>query len=239
MRKLTLTLSVAALAIAGTVAAQPERASGERAERGERSGPITREQHDQRTAAMFARLDVNGDGVIDAQDRAARKAERFDRLDADGNGEVTLAEMQAAYAQRRETRGGQPDAERQARHAERLQAQFARLDTDGSGGISRAEMDAAKGTRAQNRRASADGEARAGKRGKRGGGMAMHGMLRQADTNGDGAISRAEFEAAAAKQFARMDANGDGVVSVEERTAAREAMRAAMQERRAARAAQQ
>ncbi len=238
MRKLTLTLSVAALALAGTVAAQPDRASGERAERGERSGPITREQHGQRTAAMFARLDVNGDGVIDAQDRAARKAARFDRLDADGNGEVTLAEMQAAHAQRR-TRGGQPDAERQARGAERLQAQFARLDTDGSGGISRAEMDAAKGTRAQNRSASADGEARAGKRGKRGGGMAMHGMLRQADTDGDGAISRAEFEAAAAQRFARMDTDGDGTVSTEERAASREAMRAAMQERRAARAAQQ
>ncbi|QYU66143.1 hypothetical protein J4558_14175 [Leptolyngbya sp. 15MV] len=106
MRKLTLTLSVAALALAGTVAAQPDRASGERAERDERSGPITREQHDQRTAAMFARLDANGDGVIDARDRAARNAQRFDRLDADGNGEITMAEMQAAHTQRR-TRGGQ------------------------------------------------------------------------------------------------------------------------------------
>ncbi|QYU70887.1 EF-hand domain-containing protein [Leptolyngbya sp. 15MV] len=51
----------------------------------------------------------------------------------------------------------------------------------------------------------------------------MHGMLRQADTNGDGAISRAEFEAAAAQRFARMDTNGDGTVSTEERRAARAA----------------
>jgi len=43
-----------------------------------------------------------------------------------------------------------------------------------------------------------------------------HGMLKQADANHDGKVSKAEFIAAATKRaekhFAHMDANGDGVL---------------------------
>ena len=46
----------------------------------------------------------------------------------------------------------------------------------------------------------------------------MHGqmaeqMFKEVDTNGDGAISRAEFNAYQSRQFKRMDANGDGKIS--------------------------
>ena len=48
-------------------------------------------------------------------------------------------------------------------------------------------------------------------------------MLKMADTNNDGAISQAEFTAAALKHFDQMDANHDGKVTQDERQAAREA----------------
>jgi len=51
-------------------------------------------------------------------------------------------------------------------------------------------------------------------------------MLAMADTNGDKAISSAEFTAAAIARFDRADANGDGTLTTAERKAAREAMRA-------------
>jgi hypothetical protein len=57
-----------------------------------------------------------------------------------------------------------------------------------------------------------------------------------ADSNGDGAISRAEFMARAEARFARVDADKNGVLTREERRSARQAMRAARVERRATRA---
>lgn len=45
--------------------------------------------------------------------------------------------------------------------------------------------------------------------------------LAQVDTNHDGAISRAEFDAAHAAMFARLDANHDGQISAEEHRAHR------------------
>jgi hypothetical protein len=55
----------------------------------------------------------------------------------------------------------------------------------------------------------------------------------KADTNGDGALSRAEFIARAEARFARIDADRNGVLTREERRAAKLAARAARGERRA------
>lgn len=43
-------------------------------------------------------------------------------------------------------------------------------------------------------------------------------MIKQMDANGDGTVTRAEFEANARAMFARMDRNRDGVLSGEELT---------------------
>lgn len=48
----------------------------------------------------FARLDINGDGFLSAQEVDARTAKRFARLDADHNGTVTPEERAARHGQR-------------------------------------------------------------------------------------------------------------------------------------------
>ena len=57
----------------------------------------------------------------------------------------------------------------------------------------------------------------------------MHGemkekMFKEMDTNGDGAISEAEFNAFHAKRFKEMDANGDGKITYEEMEAGHKKM---------------
>ena len=46
-------------------------------------------------------------------------------------------------------------------------------------------------------------------------------MLAMADSNGDKAVSAAEFRAAAEARFAKADANSDGTVTAEERKGSR------------------
>lgn len=48
-------------------------------------------------------------------------------------------------------------------------------------------------------------------------------MIEKFDANGDGAITKAEIQEAAAARFAQADTNGDGVLSAEEMTAAAQA----------------
>ncbi|HEX4694772.1 EF-hand domain-containing protein [Sphingomonas sp.] len=45
---------------------------------------------------MFARLDANGDGVIDREEFRAVALRRFDRMDANKDGKIDAAERQAA-----------------------------------------------------------------------------------------------------------------------------------------------
>ena len=160
-------------------------------------------------------------------------------------GDVTRAQAQATAAERFAKMDVNSDGrlDRADREARRLQM-FEWMDADNDGSISKAEfaaMHAQRGDGArEGRRAGADGHHMRGKRsGHRGAGM----MARMADTNNDGAISQAEFTAAALKRFDRADADGNGTVTQAERTAARAAMKDQMQarwqERRAARQAAQ
>ena len=57
-------------------------------------------------------------------------------------------------------------------------------------------------------------------------------MMRMADTNKDGAITRAEFVGASMKHFDMTDANKDGSVTPDERKAAMQKMREHMKEMR-------
>jgi hypothetical protein len=71
-----------------------------------------------------------------------------------------------------------------------------------------------------------EGRGAHGHHGMKGGMRGGMGHMMQADTNGDKAISRAEFNAAMQAHFAKADTNNDGSITEAERKAARDAMRA-------------
>ena len=96
MRKLTLSIALATLATAGVAVAAPQIAG-----RGPQ-GDVTRAQVQETAAKHFAKMDANGDGKLDAADRAARQAKMFDRLDTDNDGAISEAEFAAKRAQRGE-----------------------------------------------------------------------------------------------------------------------------------------
>ena len=154
---------------------------------------------------------------------------------ADRNATQTRAEAQAHAAERfakmDANKDGKLDAsDRAARHAEMQAKMFERLDANKDGSISKAEWDQHGADRAA-KRADKRADAGEGKRdgmrghhGKRGGHRGM--MMGKADTDGDKAISQAEFQTAALARFDAADANKDGQVTAEERQAQRGALRA-------------
>lgn len=219
MNKPFLTLSAAALALTGTAALaqlggpmpKPD-ANGD--------GTVTRAEMQAHGNAMFAKMDANSDGVINDADRALQRQKMFAEADSNRDGELSASEMQAMRDKRMERREEQRAARAGARE-DRAAKFFERLDTDKSGGLSQAELAAAHD--AMGKRGKR-GEGRRGMRGVRGGGGPQM-MLRLADTNGDKAITRAEFDSALAARFAKADTNGDGAISAAEHEAARKSMR--------------
>lgn len=161
--------------------------------------------------SRFVRADANGDGVLtkdekrDAREgrRDDRSNNRFAKLDANGDGFVSEAEYETARA----TKDAKRNDKRDARRAEMLE----RFDTNVDGELSETERAAAKAEREAKRgerraEREASGETR-GKRGKRGK------MRANPDLDGDGVITRAEYETASEQMFIRLDANGDGVLT--------------------------
>ena len=156
----------------------------------------------------------------------------------DRNAVQTRAEVQTTatemFAKLDANKDGKLDgSDRAAKRAEMQEKKFARLDADGDGSISKAEWDQHGADRAAKRgeRRTEAGEAGKGKRhgmrghhGKRGGHHGM--MMGKADTDGDKAISQAEFQTAALARFDAADANKDGQVTPEERKEQRGAWRA-------------
>ncbi|WP_225899768.1 EF-hand domain-containing protein [Croceicoccus gelatinilyticus] len=162
------------------------------------------------TVAYAAPGMMSEKGPVTLAEAQTKSAAMFDKMDVNSDGQINAADREA-----------------------RMEQRFAKLDTDGNGSLSLAEYTAAHEMRGK--RGDGEGKGMRGHHGKRGHGMRMMGKM--ADTNNDGTITRAEFDAGVQAHFAKMDANGDGTVTVEERQAAREQMREARQERREARQA--
>jgi len=204
MKKTLIAGAALAAMLSGTIAVAQPAPGKMRGPDANQDGVITQAEVRTQAQTMFARMDVNKDGKIDKADREARMAERFKKLDTDGSGEVSLAEMTAA---------------REAREAKRAERMSMRAEA-GKG-----EPGARQG-----------GKWRGGPgKGMRGGHrMGMRGGMMRLDTNKDGAITLAEFEAGALERFKRQDTNNDGQVTKAEREAAREAMKQRWQDRRAA-----
>ncbi|MGH8054051.1 MAG: EF-hand domain-containing protein [Stenotrophomonas sp.] len=144
-----------------------------------------------------ARMDSNGDGVIDRQEAAAhpRLAERFDALDKNKDGKLARDEMpMPRHGMRHDRHHGGERGERGGRDggfmrgmdtdndgrisAAEYRAQFDRLDVNKDGYIDRADRQA----RAEQRRAE---------------------WFAKADTDKDGKLSQAELDAAGAKHGPR------------------------------------
>lgn len=87
MRKLTLSIAVATVAMGGVAIAAP----------GMMQGDQTRAQVEAKAGERFAKMDVNSDGVLNQADREARRAQMFDRIDADHNGTVSREEFAATH----------------------------------------------------------------------------------------------------------------------------------------------
>jgi len=134
-----------------------------------------------------------------ADDATAAKGARgsyFSKADTDGNGMLSRAEVEKSLP--------------------RLAKKFDQIDTNKDGQLSRGELKAAKKAHKHAHRQGhkADRQAKAAER------------FRHADTDGDGAISRAEAEKNAprlAKKFELIDANKDGKLTQEELRAYRDA----------------
>lgn len=98
MKKVSLAISAAALAVAGIAYAQmPEKHAKIDADG---DGVITRAERQTAATAMFARLDANKDGKLDQTDRDAHRQQMrsamFAKLDADKNGSISKDEFMNA-----------------------------------------------------------------------------------------------------------------------------------------------
>jgi hypothetical protein len=165
--------------------------------------------------ARHAKVDANGDGVIDRTEAAAhpRLAERFDQLDRNKDGRIGPEERP-----QRGGRGGRGGG-------------MAALDTNGDGAIDRSE--AAKAPRLAERfdqlDRNKDGRIGPEERPQRGGRHGGKGdRMAQLDRNGDGRFSREELAGRERilQQFDTIDRNRDGQLTREEMQAHRQARQA-------------
>lgn len=109
MKKFTLALTAAALAIGTAVAGvayaeQTGAMGGMHAKHRMMADPfgdatITRADAQAKATAMFDEHDRNHDGKLDQADRAARIGEHFDKMDANHDGTISKPEFVAAHEQ--------------------------------------------------------------------------------------------------------------------------------------------
>lgn len=158
-------------------------------------------------AAPGAMRDIDGNGTVTKAEVVAAADAHFAKMDANADGTLNKADKAAMVTK-----------------------QFATMDADKNGSLSQAEFVAAHEARAEKREDRREKRmGRGGPEGERGGKMGRHGgrhgggmkMLAMADTNGDKAVSKAEFRAAAEARFAKADTNSDGTISADERKAGR------------------
>ncbi len=178
---------------------------------------------------MFKRFDTNKDGSISQEEVDAETASLFTAADADKNGIVGLEEFKAQFVvqsepmrirafQRLDRNGdGTVTKEEFDGLSEKI---FSRMDRDGDGileprkGGKRGERGEQQ-ARGEGENAREDGRGRGGDRdghhgGKRGGPNPMRMIFSTFDTNGDGKITREEFDTVRGQLFASADPSGTG-----------------------------
>ncbi|MDS7596047.1 EF-hand domain-containing protein [Agrobacterium tumefaciens] len=149
-----------------------------------------------RQEAAFVHLlkvaDTNKDGKISKEELVARQDTLFTEIDKDKDGSITPKEMREyRQAKMEEFRAAHPRPERE----------------DAKADAKRAERHA---EREQDGRFGHPGW------GKHGGKRAGLALIRMADSDENGQVSKAEFTSAGEKMFERLDRNKDGVVSIDD-----------------------
>ncbi|MCR6723403.1 EF-hand domain-containing protein [Agrobacterium fabrum] len=151
-----------------------------------------------RPEAAFVHLlkvaDTNKDGKISKEEFTARQDALFTEIDKDKDGSITPKEM-------REYRKAKMEAFRAANP--RPEREDAKAD----------EAKGPEGKRAERDHGGRSGHQGWGRHGGKGGGL---GMIRWADTDENGQVSKAESTAAGEKMFERLDRNKDGVISIDD-----------------------
>ncbi len=155
MKKITLGLSLVALSIAGVAYADHHDSDAD----GNRS--VARAQAQAHAAAMFARMDVNKDGKLDAADRATQEAEKFARIDTNKDGTLSRDEFGAGRNHGAGANGAErPDrmAHRGGNGAKRGSMMLLRMaDTNQDQSVTSAEFTAAHLKRFETSDANKDG----------------------------------------------------------------------------------
>jgi hypothetical protein len=142
--------------------------------------------------------DPMGDKTVTRAEFLAQHGQMFDKMDANRDGKLDAADRTAHMGQ-----------------------MFDEIDADHNGSISREEFAAAhqRGPEGGERREHAGMPG-----GRQPGGMGMM-MVKMADGNKDGSVTRDEFMGMAGQHFDKMDANHDGKLTKEERKSARAKMK--------------
>jgi len=138
MKKLALTISVAALALAGAAYAMPEGPMNDPMG----ASTITRAEAEAKARAMFDKLDINHDGKLDRADREAHQADQFKKMDTDGNGVISSAEFAAAHDRGPGKDGAEPRREG-GKHPMMAMMLLHKADTNHDNAVSRDEFVAA------------------------------------------------------------------------------------------------
>lgn len=182
----------------------------------DKDGAVSLDEFLGRRGNGFARLDLNGDGVVDSTDMAARAKQNVDyrtrrflkTFDADKDGKVTREEFTQRAKDRFATRnlganGTEPGKDGEAkepggwrmtldRMLGRTDRRFARLDKNSDGAIDAADLEA----RADRRLA-----------------FASRRLLKRFDADNDGKVTRDEFDRSARQRFAMLDLDDDGRIT--------------------------
>lgn len=172
---------------------------------------------------LFKRADANGDGKITKDEAPERLKPGFDRVDANSDGGIDKAEFGRAMGRLMGMAGQPGNAAPTPRPEFVVGAMILKaLDADGNGQLSASEIaDAPKALAKFDK--DNDGKldqeellAQAPRPDARPGIEGMARRLKEADTNGDGKISKEETPERLQPLFSRIDANSDGQIDATE-----------------------
>lgn len=165
MKKISLAVSAAALAIGGIAYAQMSADHPKIDADGD--GVITRAEAQTASTAMFAKMDANKDGKLDRGDREAMLGNRFAMLDTDKNGSISRQEFMAGHEGMRGPgkpgmmgHGGHGMGGHHGRHGGRHGSMMMKMkmaDANSDGSITQAEFTAAANKHFETADANKDG----------------------------------------------------------------------------------